>query len=437
MKKLWEVGVAVLDCHHLTPRAQEDGYPYVAIPDLKGGHIDFDGARRISAADFRTWTKKTKPQAGDVIVTRRGRVGDTAVVPQGVECALGQDLVILRSDGGHIDQRFLRWVTRGPQWEREVDRFLNVGAVFDSLNVSDLPKFEIPVPSLPIQRRIADTLDLVDRKAELNREMSETLEGIARAIFTSWFVAFDPVRAKMEGRPLTGVGAEFAGLFPDNLTNSELGPIPRGWSISSIREEYQHVMGQSPPGSSYNETGDGVPLFQGKGEFGFRYPIVRLFCTEPKRMASAGDTLVSVRAPVGAMNLARVECCIGRGLAAVRHKSGSASFTYYSLRELTDAFTAYDSEGTVFGSINKKDFGEIRCLQIPESLVLRVNELLSPIDALIGEKEEEQHTLAELRDALLPRLVSGEIRVEDAEQPNESSSRHGRRYRHAKANGAP
>jgi len=284
-----------------------------------------------------------------------------------------------------------------------------------------LSDLRLPVHQRGDQQAIAHILGTLEEKIQLNRRMNETLEGIAQSIFRSWFVDFDPVRANMSGHQPLGLSPETATLFPDAIVDSELGPVPLGWSASVIDAEYDYLMGQAPPGSSYNETGEGVPLFQGKAEFGFRFPAIRMFCTQPTRIASAGDTLVSVRAPVGAMNMARVQCCIGRGLAAVRHKSGRRSFTYYSLRELTDQFAKFDSEGTVFGSISKQAFGQIQCVRIPESLVSMIDDLLSSIDSFIERSEEELETLANLRESLLPPLVSGALRVQDAEGLVESA----------------
>src|ERR1039458_2544121 len=115
-------------------------------------------------------------------------------------------------------------------------------------------------------------------------------------------------------------------------------------------------MGDSPPGATYNDIGAGLPFFQGRADFTFRFPSRRIYCTEPTRRANAGDTLVCVRAPVGDINMAVEDCAIGRGVAAVRHKSGACSYTYYSMRSLEVEFTKFEAEGTVFGSINKKDF---------------------------------------------------------------------------------
>ncbi len=183
MKPLGDVGIRVLDCEHKTPIALAEGYPYIAIPQIQDGRIDLASARRISYDDFTEWTRRTKPQAGDIVVTRRGRVGDTAPIPFGAWTAIGQNLVLLRSDTSQIDPSYLRWATRGPWWRGEVNRMLNVGAVFDSLNVSDLPSMRIPVPPIAEQRAIAATLGALDDKIESNRRTVGLLLNLATALY--------------------------------------------------------------------------------------------------------------------------------------------------------------------------------------------------------------------------------------------------------------
>src|SRR6185437_15207677 len=179
----------------------------------------------------------------------------------------------------------------------------------------------IPLPPIHEQRAIAHILGTLDDKIELNRRMNETLEAMARALFKSWFVDFDPVRAKAEGRD-TGLPKHIADLFPDSFEDSELGEVPKGWTVGCVDDEFDLTMGQSPPGSTYNDVAKGLPFYQGRTDFGFRFPTRRVYCTAPTRLAKMGDTLVSVRAPVGDINMAAEDCAIGRGVAAVRHKSG-------------------------------------------------------------------------------------------------------------------
>ena len=246
--------------------------------------------------------------------------------------------------------------------------------------------------------------------------MNETLEATARAIFKSWFVDFDPVKAKMEGRKPPCMDPETASLFSSALQDSPLGKVPKGWEVTTIDENFNLTMGQSPPGSTYNEDGNGTPFYQGRKDFGFRYPTRRVYCTIPKRFAEKGDTLVSVRAPVGDVNMVEEKCSIGRGVAAIRHNTGSRSYTYYAMQFLQEVFSRYEAEGTVFGSINKTDFQTLSHLRPSNEVIEAFERLVYPLDQSIENNENESRTLAQTRDTLLPKLLSGEIRVDNVNE---------------------
>jgi type I restriction enzyme S subunit len=171
-------------------------------------------------------------------------------------------------------------------------------------------------------------------------------------------------------------------------------------------------MGQSPPGETYNESGDGTVFYQGNRDFGFRFPTPRVYCTAPSRIAEAGDVLISVRAPVGALNITLERCAIGRGVAALRMKQYSNGFLFYFLSTRQDLWDQFNSEGTVFGCLNKTEFHKI-VLVIPSNVVMRqFDAVVKPIEEMIQKNELETRALGNIRDSLLPRLMSGKIRVE-------------------------
>ena len=297
---------------------------------------------------------------------------------------------------------------------------MNTDSAVPGLNRNAAHARDLWVPLESEQRAIAHILGTLDDKIELNRRMNETLEEMARAIFKSWFVDFDPVRAKMDGswrrgESLPGMPAEMYDLFPERLVDSELGEIPEGWRVGTVGDCFHLTMGQSPPGRTYNDEGDGLPFFQGCSDFGFRYPTNRRFCTAPTRIAKSEDTLVSVRAPVGDINKAWERCCIGRGLAALKHKSGSPSFTYYSVWAIQREIQQYEHTGTVFGAINKEQFKALKTVEPKLAAVDLFETFVLPLDERIRLNVSESRTLAGLRDTLLPKLISGELRVPDAE----------------------
>ena len=413
---LREAGVSLIDCEHRTPPAAEFGYPYVGIPQVKDGRINLNGARRIAREHFKEWTRKADPEIFDVVLSRRCNPGETGHVPRGLKFALGQNLVLLRSDGRLVVKPFLRWLVRGPQWWEQVSKYINVGAVFDSLKCADIPEFRLGIPPLSEQRTIAHILGTLDDKIELNRQMNETLEAMARALFKDWFVDFGPVRAKAEGRA-SYLAPELWDLFPDALDNEDK---PIGWRIGMLGDCFHLIMGQSPPGSTYNDHGEGMPFFQGRTDFGFRYPKNRKYCTEPVRIAERNDTLVSVRAPVGDINMAWEKCCIGRGVAGLRHKSGARSFSYYSALSIQQELKQYEYVGTVFGAINKRQFEVLNVVDPPPENIEHFETQVGPLDNRIRKNVAENRILMQTRDLLLPKLMSGDIRLAEAEKAAEA-----------------
>ncbi len=284
----------------------------------------------------------------------------------------------------------------------------SIGTKMPQAKWDHVSRYPVNLPPLPEQRRIAHILGTLDDKIELNRRMNETLEEMARAVFKDWFVDFGPVRAKMEGRDAY-LPEESWRLFPDRLVESELGEVPEGWGVRRLGDCYDLTMGQSPPGHTYNDDSEGVPFFQGRTDFGFRYPMNRRYCTAPTRFAEFDDTLISVRAPVGDINMAWERCCVGRGLAALRHNSGSRSFTYYSALAIQDRFRDYEHTGTVFGSINKQQFQALEMIEPDYDLVMAFENQVGSLDSQVRNSTSDMRAIEAIRDSLLPRLVSGEL----------------------------
>lgn len=299
---------------------------------------------------------------------------------------------------------------------------VTIGSTQQALTIVALKSIEIDLPPIEEQKKIAENIKIISDKISNNTAMNATLEKIAQRIFKSWFIDFDPVKANAESVQFDGLSPEIQALFPNEFEESELGMIPKGWTASNIGKEFDVVMGQSPPGSSYNETGEGTLFFQGRRDFGFRYPAERVFTDAPKRLARAGDTLLSVRAPVGDVNKALRDCCVGRGVGALRHKSGCESFTYYASKRLRNIFDNFDGEGTVFGSINQTELKALKIIAPSNEIMKKFNEIATPLDERIKVNTEQINSLTKIRDKLLPRLISGKITIQKAEELLEEAS---------------
>jgi len=316
-------------------------------------------------------------QLGDILFSVRAPIGRVNIADR--ECTIGRGLSIIQprdKAGSRYIEFALRYLE--PTWQA----IEGGGSVFGNATRQDVELLSLTWPDEVSDRRIiAEVLGSLDDKIELNRRMNATLESMARALFKAWFVENEEARK---------------------------------WKAGTIYEDFSLIMGQSPPGKTYNEEKMGIPFFQGRADFGFRFPTNRVYCTAPTRFAKPGDTLVSVRAPVGDINMVAEKCAIGRGVAAIRHKTGSRSYTYYSMHMLKEEFNRFEAEGTVFGSINKADFQALKVKIPPPDKVLGFEEICYPIDQQVENNKKQSYTLASLRDALLPRLMSGEMRVRDS-----------------------
>ncbi len=260
------------------------------------------------------------------------------------------------------------------------------------INKSTFANYEIEIPNIKEQKRIGKILSSLDDKIELNRRINDNLEQQAQALFKSWFVDFDPFKDR-------------------KFVDSELGKIPEGWKVGYLSEIADIIMGQSPNGSTYNENGEGIIFYQGRAEFGTRFPSIRLFTTNPTRIAPANSILISVRAPVGDINITHKECCIGRGLASAVSRTNKSAFLLYTLFSLKSDLDKFNAEGTVFGSINRKALETLKILIPTNDIISKFEAIVASMDQQILTLHLESENLKILRDTLLPKLMSGERSV--------------------------
>lgn len=319
---------------------------------------------------------------GDIVITTRGTVGNVALYSPQVpyeNIRINSGMLIIRC-ANNISNQYLYQVLRSEWFQKQI-MAVQSGSAQPQLPKSHFLKMNIPLPPLPIQEKIASILQLIDDKITTNNSINDNLEQQARALYQRMFI--------------------------DN-------PVSGGY-MGTLSDIADITMGQSPNGSSYNEDGNGAFFFQGRAEFGFRFPSVRLYTTEPKRMACANDTLMSVRAPVGDLNVAYTDCCIGRGLAAIHSKSNQQSFVLYTMFSIHKQLDVFNGEGTVFGSINRTSLTELPIFIPSDREIVKFEAIVAPIDAAIRNNYEEICRLEKIRDALLPKLISGELDVSAVE----------------------
>jgi type I restriction enzyme S subunit len=398
---LRDAGVKLIDCVHKTPEAVESGFPYVAIPQMVEGRLDLKAARRISERDMQAWNVKCDPREGDVVLSRRCNPGVTAVIPKGFKGSLGQNLVLLRATNGRITPEYLRWATRGREWWNEVDRYINVGAVFESLKCADIPEFQIPLPSLPKQKAIAHILGTLDDKIELNRKTNETLEAMAKALFQSWFVDFDPVRAKAEGRP-TGLPDEISDLFPDSFEESELGDIPRGWEICGLERFLVLQRGYDLPATQ--RINGKYPVIAASGPSG----------CHNEAMSTAPGVVTGRSGVLGKVFYVQSDFFpLNTTLWAKEFRLATPIYAYFLLGSID--FSSFNA-GSAVPTLNRNHLGGLRFAAPPSEIIRFYSETAVSLMTGVEQISNQVACLVETRDTLLPKLISGELRIPEAEK---------------------
>ena len=374
-----------------TPKTTEESYwngsiPWLSVKDFCGDKkYVYNTEKSITVEGLNNSSTKLLHK-DNIIISARGTVGELAMIPY--DMAFNQSCFGLIPKGNN-DPHFVYYLLKDKVRSLKSQ---TQGSVFDTITKATFDRIECADYSEEDQRRISSILSSLDRKIELNNKINADLEEMAQAIFKNWFVDFEPFKD---------------GKFVD----SELGMIPEGWKVGTLADIAEITMGQSPAGNSLNENREGMIFYQGSSDFGFRFPSIRVFTTEPKRLAVANSVLFSVRAPVGDINVAKEECCIGRGVASIKSKYGHDSYLFYTMKSLHKLFDSFDGEGTVFGSINKKTLSAIQILLPSDGIVEQFNNIASSFDDRIRSLSDENSRLSTLRDTLLPRLMSGEIEV--------------------------
>ena len=331
-----------------------------------------------------------------------GLLGSTAIIPESGKYIQSQDIAKIVCRENLLDKNFAFYLISSTVVKQQ----LAAAAQQTKIRHTSPDKIKnciVWIPELTEQKRIGKLLRTLDYKIELNRVINQNLEAMAKQLYDYWFVQFD--FPNEDGKPYKSSGGKM--VWNENLKRE----IPQGWDNGMLIDIANITMGQSPDGSSYNEVGEGMLFYQGSTDFGMRFPSIRQYTTAPSRFAKKGDILMSVRAPVGSINIANNDCCIGRGLSAINSKLGSMTHLYYILNDLRIAFEQRNAAGTTFGSITKEDLYSLPII-IPSHEVIRAfDKICSPMfdrQMILGE---EIDILTKQRNELLPLLMNGQISV--------------------------
>lgn len=371
---------------------------------LKPGNFPVGGGIRLRPGKDVYYAGNYPPEfelsPGDLLVvmtdlTQNAPIlGSPAFIPDEPVMLHNQRLGLVQvKPGVEVDRRFLYYSMLSDTSRSQI-RATATGATVRHTAPERIYRVSISFPSLPVQEFVGEVLGSMDDLIKNNRRRVEVLEAIARAIYREWFVNF-----------------RYPGHGDVPLVDSALGPIPEGWEVSTLGAIADITSGQSPKSEFYNEDGVGKPFYQGVADFGPHFPRTRKWCSVEGRSASDGDVLISVRAPVGRINIADTDITIGRGLAAVRAKDGRQALLLGHLREVFAEEDSMGNDGAIFKSLSKAELSSIAVLVPPDEVAEAANEVLSDNLAMIRALSQATRHLSYLRDLLLPKLVTGQIDV--------------------------
>lgn len=386
------------------------------------GGIDETGIARVESHHVERLAQH-KLCLGDVVFSRRGDVTRNALIEPiqiGWLCGTGC-LKVRLGDESVALAKYISYCLRLPETKDWLVRHA-VGATMPNLNTGILSAVPISIPTLAVQAAITETLGALDDRITLLRETNATLEAIAQALFKSWFVDFDPVRAKQQGRAPEGMDEATAALFPDAFAESELGLVPKGWQALSFTETID-VIGGGTPKTSVAEYWNGeIPWFSVVDAPSTTDVFV--IDTE-KHITSAGlnnsstkllptgTTIISARGTVGRLALVGREMAMNQSCYGLRGKAGDAYFTYFSTYRLVETLKQR-THGSVFDTITRDTLAGVSVIYPSTEIINAFEATVGAIMARIQRNLVQAQTLATLRDTLLPRLISGQLRLPEA-----------------------
>lgn len=422
---------SIIDYRGKTPEKTSSGIPLITAKVIKSGRIETPN-EFIAEEAYDDWMRRGIPEAGDVVITTEAPLGEIAQLPKG-KVALAQRVITLRGKRHRVDNTYLKYLLLSDSFQDDLQARAT-GTTVVGIKQSVLRKIELTFPDLGIQKAIAHILGTLDDKIELNRKTNETLEAIAKAIFKSWFVDFDPVRAKAEGRP-TRLPKEISDLFPDSLENSELGEVPRGWKWSKLGDCLAEIQTGSRPNGGISGITHGVPSVGAESIIGIgifdytktRYVTEEFFGNMRQGIVRSGDVLLykdGGRPGMFEPHVTMVGENFPFGIFSINEH-------VYRLRLQNDQWQSYlyfllgsqglmeemrnRGTGVAIPGLNSTQVRSLPFLMPGDDILNAFGEFANPLCARILRSSLESLRLSNIRDTLLPKLISGELRVPDAE----------------------
>lgn len=412
----------VIDYRGKTPKKlggdfAESGVPVISAIHIKNGRIAWEERERFVTQEmFKKWMKDPLKK-GDVLLTSEAPLGEVALVPNDDDLVLSQRLFAMRPNPQLLDATYLMYFLKSPIGQRELsDRA--TGSTVVGIRQAELVDILISYPSPSRQRFIGEVLSNLDFKIDKNQELSKSLELIAWTVFKSWFIHFDPVKAKMAGEAPVGMDAETAALFPDSMEESELGEIPTGWQLLDFDYWAQIISGGTPKTSTSSYWNGNIPWFSvadAPSQGGVFFVKTAKRISEEGLQHSAanlvrpGVTILSARGTVGKVAMVAKPATFNQSCFGFEGKWGDA-FNYLMVKGQVARLQGL-AHGGMFDTITRETFKSLVFPFAGPEILEVFNKVADPIFELIKNLQFENERLRAVRDSLLPRLISGELEI--------------------------
>jgi type I restriction enzyme S subunit len=389
----------IADCPHSTPFWTDEGYLVIRNQNIKNGKLDLSERSYTDHKHYMIRVRRAKPQFGDLIFTREAPMGDVCMVPDGLECCVGQRQVLLRPNPDLVVPRFLLYAIQSPEVQHEIAWSEGTGSTVSNVRIPVLKSIKIPLFSLKEQAEVASLLGALDDRITLLRETNATLEAIAQALFKSWFVDFDPVHAKQQGRAPEGMDEATAALFPDSFEESELGLVPKGWQPQRLDALMELSYGKALKAND-RISGD-VPVYGSGGVTG----------CHNESLVNGPSVIVGRKGTVGSLYW---EDRPFFPIDTVFYVRSLVPMTYCFYLLKTLGLADMNTDAAVPG-LNRSNVYRLKVPHVPMAALSAFDEVARAIRDSIFKNSQQAQTLATLRDTLLPRVISGQLRLPETE----------------------
>jgi len=395
---LSELCEQIVDCPHSTPLWTDSGVIVLRNQNIRGGRLDLSSPSYTDEAHFDQRSRRANLRSGDLVLTREAPMGEVCMIPDNLRCCLGQRMVMLRPDPEKCDSQFLLYSIQSDTVQHEIKVNEGTGSTVSNLRIPLLEALPIPHPPLAEQKAIAAVLGALDDKIELNRRMNGTLEAMARALFQSWFVDFEPMRAKLDGRQPVGLDPATAALFPESFEETAFGHVPNGWGVKMLGEVIELAYGK--PLKAEDRKHGPVCVYGANGPVGWH----------DEMLVSGPGIVIGRKGNPGVVTWSHGDFYPIDTTFYVEPIGTCRSlyFLYYALSLHNLANLSADS---AVPGLNRNHAYMSKQVIPSQAVLTAFDSQIAPIFAAMHANEQQSRSLALTRETLLPKLISGELTV--------------------------